>query len=84
MSNFLVSDTFLILNKSVRQTKKDETGNSKKYGSMSVYCANTDEFTKIMIFDDYENVLARYETGKAYQLKLRISIRDGKTYINIL
>lgn len=88
MNNFIIESQFLVLSKSIKTSKKDNEGKSKEYGSISLYCPDTDEFQKIMIFDNYSSILQRYDTMKKYTIKIRVSIvtKDGlsKTYMEIL
>lgn len=88
MNNFIIENNFLVLCKALRNTRPDNEGKSKQYGSISLYCPDTDEFQKITIFDNYNEILTRYDVNKTYKMKLKVSIvtKDGlsKTYIEIL
>lgn len=88
MNNFIIENNFLVLCKAIKSTKADKDGKSRQYGSISLYCPDTDEFQKIMIFENYNNILARYDVNKTYKMKIRVAIvtKDGqsKTYMEIL
>lgn len=88
MNNFIIENQFLVLAKGIKTSKPDKEGKSKQYGSISLYCPDTDEFQKIMVFDNYNNILQRYDSMKTYKMKIRVSIvtKDGlsKTYMEIL
>lgn len=81
MNNFIIENDFLVLNKIVKQSKSDENGNKKNYGLISLYCKETDEFQKITIFENYNEILNKYDVMKYYKIKLQVSIitKDGKT-----
>lgn len=78
MNNFIIENNFLVLNKSIKQTRKAADGTQKEYGSISLYCQDTDEFQKVIVFDKYREILARYDTMKSYKIKLQISYYTDK------
>lgn len=89
MNNFIIEHDFLVLNKSIKETtKEDEKGNKRKYGTISLYRKETDEYQKIMIFDKYDEILNKYEPMRTYKIKLQVTIvtKDGKsnTYIKFV
>lgn len=88
MNKFIIENDFLVLNKSIKQTNEDEKGNKKEYGTISLYCKETDEYQRIMIFDKYKEILNKYDVMKFYKIKLQVSIvtKDGKsnTYIKFV
>ena len=88
MNNFIVENNFLVLCKSIKNTRPDKEGKSRQYATISLYCPDTDEFQKIMVFDNYNSILNRYEINKTYKMKIHVSIstKDGvsKTYMEIL
>ena len=88
MNNFIIENHFLVLAKSIKNSKPDKDGKVKQYGVISLYCPDTDEFQKITIFDNYSNILQRYDSMKSYKMKIKVSIvtKDGlsKTYMEIL
>ena len=88
MNNFIIENNFLVLCKAIKNTKPDKEGKSRQYGSISLYCPDTDEFQKIMVFENYNNILSRYDVNKTYKMKIKVAIviKDGvsKTYMIIL
>ena len=88
MNKFIIEDNLLVLKKSINTTKKDASENCREYGSISLYCPDTDEFQRILIYENYKEILSRYETNKISKMKLQVNIvtKDGKsaTYIKIL
>lgn len=85
MNNFIIENNFLVLSKSIKQTKAGSDGTRKEYGSISLYCTDTDEFQKIFIFENYKDILAKYDTNKSYKIKLQVSNyeKDGKMKTSI-
>ncbi len=86
MSNFIIENNFLVLNKAIKQTRKGADGTQREYGSVSLYCPDTDEFQKIYVFENYKEILNRYDTMKQYKIKLQVSNyidKDGKARTNI-
>lgn len=88
MNKFIIEDNFLVLKKSINMSKKDQNGNCREYGSISLYCPSTDEFQRILIYENYKEILSKYETNRVFKMKLQVNIvtKDGKsaTYIKIL
>lgn len=85
MNKFIIKDKFLVLSKSIKATRPNqETGLSRNYGSISLYCPNTDEFEKVVVFDEFEKILARYESMKIYDMQIEANFYNGKKSLRIL
>lgn len=85
MTKFVAKKNLLVLSKSVKQTKKGVDGSYKEYGSISLYDKDADEFFKITIFDNFNNVLSRYDVLKSYNMEIQVSIfeKDGKSLVRM-
>ena len=88
MNNFIIDDDFLVLNKCIKTTKKDANGNCREYGSIDLYSNKNAEFERVLIFENYKEILDRYSVGKVHRIRLQISIitKNDKstTYLKIL
>ncbi len=81
MTKFIAKKNLLVLSKNIKQTKKDDNGSYKEYGSISLYDKDADEFFKITIFDKYNDILNRYDLMKSYNIDVQIVIinKDGNS-----
>jgi hypothetical protein len=85
MNNFIVDNNFLVLSKSIKETKPNkETGEIKEYGSISLYCSDTDEFQKVVIFENYQEILDRYVVMDTCRIKIQVQVSNNRTYLKIL
>ncbi len=85
MNTFYSEDDYLVLAKSLKSTKKDEKGISRQYGSISLYSPKNDNFLRVSIFDNYQEILSKYEVNKIQKIRLQITtdVQNGKCYIKI-
>lgn len=82
MNKFIIKNNYLVLNKSIKETKANDKGEKKRYYTISLYDKTNDGFEIIPIFE--KDTYDKYEINKTYEISIEVTFYNNIKRLKIL